>query len=288
MSVRTVIVGTDGAASSSATVEWAAREAGRRGASLRIVHILEWNDEESRESAGNSYVERVWAASDSLTATAARRAREVAPEIAIRSDTLIGHPAARILELARDAELIVLGSRGRGGFAGLRLGSVSLRVATHAPCPVAVVRGTPVAGAPVFAGIHGSPATDHVLETAFEAAVARAAALVVVRAFAPAKQPWAPPDQDDVERDRIEEQLAPWRQKFPDVPVEIRLAHETVAATLENASAEGQLMIVGSHSRGVVRGALLGSTGLHLLQHAACPVLITRPLNADPGSPQIR
>ena len=70
--------------------------------------------------------------------------------------------------------------------------------------------------------------------------------------------------------------------------MEIRLAHETVAATLEGASAEGQLMIVGSHGRGVVRGALLGSAGVHLLQHAACPVLITRPLNADPGSPQIR
>lgn len=61
---------------------------------------------------------------------------------------MIGHPAARLLADADDAELIVLGGRGHGGFAGLLLGSVSQRVATHAPCAVVVVRGRDDADGP--------------------------------------------------------------------------------------------------------------------------------------------
>lgn len=83
---------------------------------------------------GKTYVELAWTMANALTDEASRRAREIAPDLEVRAETVPGDPAGRLLELARDAELVVPGHRGRGGFAGLRLGSVSERVAKHAPC----------------------------------------------------------------------------------------------------------------------------------------------------------
>ena len=109
--------------------------------------------------------------------------------------------------------------------------------------------------------------------------------MVVVRSYAPAKQLWvasvrpadiATPAQDAAARALVEEQLAPWRGKFPEVSVEIRLTHDAIAPVLARAAAGARLLVVGSHGRGPIRGALLGSTGLHLLGHAECPVLIAR------------
>ncbi|GIF23364.1 nucleotide-binding universal stress UspA family protein [Actinoplanes tereljensis] len=277
MKSRAVVVGTTGNAVSTAVVDWAADEARYRRLPLRIVHILEWDSGQAPESGSGSYVERVWSAAAAATNATAARARDIAPGLEITADTLAGHPAGRLLELARDAELVVLGHRGSGGFAGLLLGSVSLRVAAHAPCPVAVVRGLPNRDGPISAGVDGSPATAQVLETAFAAAAARAARLVVVRAFAPAMQPW-PAELKQAEAARLEEQLKSERQRFPGVPVEIQLTHRSITSVLVSASVDAQLVIVGSRGRGALRAALLGSTGRHVLQHAQCPVLVARPL----------
>ncbi|MCU7724897.1 universal stress protein [Actinoplanes sp. KI2] len=283
MSPRAIVVGVAG--SGNLIINWAAREARLQRRPLRIAHVLEWDADEAREASGSTYVERVWSASAAITDAAVRQARDAEPEVDVTADTLVGQPAARLLELAREAELMVVGYRGRGGFAGLRLGSVSQQVATQAPGPVVVVRGTPRPDGPVVAGVDRSPAADQVLDAAFTAAAARGAGLVVVRSYAPAMQVWvasirpaevATPEQDAAARTLVEEQLAPWRGKFPDVPVEIRLTRDAIAPVLVGAAAEAQLVVVGSHGRGPIRGALLGSTGLHLLRHAECPVLVAR------------
>jgi Universal stress protein family len=102
------------------------------------------------------------------------QAREAAPGLQIERSTLIGHAATRLLAMAEDAELLVVGNRVRGGFTSLLLGSVGQRVCTHASCPVVVVRGrADVANGPVVVGVDDSPAADHVLETAFDAASRR-------------------------------------------------------------------------------------------------------------------
>ena len=273
MKHRAIVVGTAGAGSGNTAVAWAAEEARLRRLPLRFVLVLEWDAAEAREAGGSTYVERVWAASTATTDAAIRCARDIAPEADVTADSLVGHPAARLLEIALDAELMVLGYRGRGGFAGLRLGSVGQRVATHAACPVTVARGQASADGPVVAGVDDSPAADHVLATAFAAAVTRAARLTIIRSLAS--------DRDAAEHVLAEEQLAPWREKFPDVAVETLLTHDGVAPTLVSASSRAQLVIVGSRGRGTIRGALLGSTGLHLLQHADCPVLVAHPYAGD-------
>ncbi|MCM4084851.1 universal stress protein [Paractinoplanes hotanensis] len=261
-----VLVGIDGAAPAEAALDWAVDEARRRRAPLRIVHVLEWKPVASHELSGQTYVEVIWASGNALVGAAARRAREIAPELAVRSDTLLGHPAEILTDATRDAQLLVLGHRGRGGFAGMLLGSVSERVAGHASCPVAVVRGRSAPDGPVVVGIDDSPAAEYVLGSAFEAAAIRASRLVVVRT----------PERAPADTTLIEQDLAPWREKYPNVAVEARLTCAAPAAALVEASNGARLVVVGSRGRGPVRAALLGSTGLHLLRQAACPVLIAR------------
>jgi nucleotide-binding universal stress UspA family protein len=165
------------------------------------------------------------------------------------------------------------------------LGSVSRRVATHARCPVVVVRGRDDAEGPVAAGVDDSPAADLVLDAAFTQASAYGCGVVVVRSYLPAVPLWLreaatdidTPDQDAGERARLDQQLAPWRAKYPDVPVEVVLTHTSPAGALVEASRRARLVVVGSRGHGVVAGTLLGSAGLQLLHHAECPVYIARP-----------
>jgi nucleotide-binding universal stress UspA family protein len=286
MRTNAVIVGTDGTESSKTAVRWAAREAQRRNLPLRVMHAFDWEWREARYDMSQEYLDIPRKQAEGVTENSVYEARMVAPRLEIEGDPVVGHAAARLLADDGDAALMVLGSRGRGGFAGLLLGSVSQRVATHASCPVVVVRGRGDAEGPVVAGVDDSAMADLVLETAFDQASARGGTLTVVRAFLPALPLWLgnvraadvrTPGQDEIERARLEEQLAPWRDKFPGIRVEVVLTHDSVAGALVEASKHARLVVVGSRGHGVIAGTLLGSAGLQLLQHADCPVYIARP-----------
>ncbi|SNY59113.1 universal stress protein [Paractinoplanes atraurantiacus] len=281
-----IVVGTDGTDCGTSAVEWAAAEALRRRAPLHIVHAFDWDWTESRLDIGNEYIDVARLLAEGVVSAAHDRARALAPELEIETDTLIGHAAARLVEVSRGAQLLVVGSRGRGGFAGLLLGSVSQRMATHAPCPVVVVRGHAMPDGPVVVGADDSAGTDHVLEHAFEAAATREASLTVVRSYLPVIPLWLAdvrpadvdtPSQDADERARLDELLTPWITKYPQVKVDVVLTHDSAAAALVAASATAQLVVIGSHGHGVIGGALLGSAGFPLLHHAKCPVLVVRP-----------
>lgn len=288
MRTRDIIVGTDGTPSGEAAVRWAAREADRRHLPLRIVHAFDWEWREARYDTSGEYLDFARRVAAAVTATAFEQAREVAPHVKIEVDTLLGHAASELLAVADDAELMVLGNRGRGGFSSLLLGSVSQRVAVQARCPVVIVRGRgDVTDGPIAVGVDDSAAADHVLETAFEAAASRGCALALIRIYLPSIPLWLrnvpatdvdTPDQDAEERARLEELVAPWRAKYPDVPVETMLSHDSAATVLVGVSHGAQLVIVGSHHHGAVASAMLGSTGMQLLHHADCPVYIARPL----------
>ena len=117
------------------------REASRRHALLRIVHVFDWEWTSARYDAGSEYLDVARRLADAVDGAGdesgpSRRTRDQA-----RDRRPHRQPAPRLLEVAEDAALVVLGNRGRGGFASLLLGSVSQRVATHAPCPVVIVRG---------------------------------------------------------------------------------------------------------------------------------------------------
>ncbi len=287
MRTKEILVGTDGTTASQAAVQWAALEAQRRQRILRIVHVFDWEWRSARYGGSTEYIDVSRKLADAVVADASAQAQAVAPQVRLELDTLIGNPAPRLLAAADGTDMVVLGSRGRGGFASLLLGSVSQRVATHAPCPVVVVRGRGnVAEGPVAVGVDDSPAAENVLATAFEAAAGRGAALAVIRTYLPPPPLWtagvpvagfSTPEEDAVERQRVEELLAPWRQKHPEIDVDVMVSHGSTAAVLTGVSRGAQLVVVGSHGHGGVAGALLGSTGIQLLHHADCPVLIARP-----------
>jgi len=286
MNTRAIVVGTDGTDSSTAAVRWAAREAHRRRQPLRVIHAYEADWAEARYAAGSEYYDIIRSAAETVAADAVDQARAAAPQVKVVGQAIIGQPVASLLEQAERADLIVLGCRGRGGFSGLLLGSVSQRVATHASSAAVVVRGDadPPAGS-VAVGVDDAPNAVHVLETAFVEAAGRDAALVVVRSHLPVLPHWpadvlaqetATQEQDEAELARLKDQLAPWRGKYPDVPVKIVLTHDSAASALVDASKHAQIVVVGSRGRGLLAGALLGSTGLQLLHHAHCPVYLDR------------
>ncbi|GLY06303.1 universal stress protein [Actinoplanes sp. NBRC 101535] len=284
MSQRTVIVATDGTDSSRAAVRWAAGEAQLRGAVLRIAHVIDWEWAEARYDFGGDHFAVARHMAETVARAGAALARDAAPGVTTETDVLVGNPAARLLAESDSAELLVVGSRGRGGFASLLLGSVSQRVAVQASCPVVVVRGRgDVTDGPVVVGYDDSSTADHVLRSAFELASARGCGIDVIRARLPMLGVYpigavtvTTPEEDAAERSHLDEQLEPWRAKYPDVPVRTRLSFDTAAAVLTSASQAGRIVVVGSHGHRAIAGALLGSTGLQLLHHADCPVYLDR------------
>lgn len=283
---ETIVVATDGTGSSRAAVRWAAREADRRGVALRVLHVLDGEWAEAHHEFGDDRVAPARKAAEGIARGGVALAHEISPGLPCAIDVLIGNPVARLIAATADAGLLVLGSRGRGGFASLMLGSVSQRVAVHAHCPVAVIRGRgDVTTGSVAVGFDESPRAEQVLCTAFEQAAARGTGLTVIRTYLPvlplylagvAAADVSTAEQAAIERDRFERQLTPWREKFPDVAVEALLSQDSAAAVLNSVSHSAQLVVVGSRGHGTIAGTLLGSTGLQLLHHADCPVLLDR------------
>jgi nucleotide-binding universal stress UspA family protein len=108
MPTRIIVVGVDGSDTSLAAVRWAAREAQRREAVLRIVHAFDWEWHAARYSVGGEFLEAARRHADTVAATAARDARAAAPAIHVQPHAAIGDPVPQLLDGAADAELLVL------------------------------------------------------------------------------------------------------------------------------------------------------------------------------------
>jgi nucleotide-binding universal stress UspA family protein len=128
-----IVVGVDGSENANRALEWAAVQAERTGALLEI---------HAAYGAGNVLFppSEVEGAMRRLVENATKQARHVAPQVGTRAVTDKGPPAPALIEASDDADLLVVGSRGLGGFRGLLLGSVSQQCSTHARCPVVVVQ----------------------------------------------------------------------------------------------------------------------------------------------------
>jgi nucleotide-binding universal stress UspA family protein len=134
-----IVVGVDGSEESKETLRFALEEARRRHTKVHVVHAFtQW---EPIPGTGESEQDR---SPQEREAWLAALVREVVGEVAdvdIGQSTVEDDPAPALLAAAQSAELLIVGSRGHGGFAGLLLGSVSQQCAHHAPCPVVIVRG---------------------------------------------------------------------------------------------------------------------------------------------------
>jgi nucleotide-binding universal stress UspA family protein len=143
-----VVVGVDGSAGSLAALRWAAQEAGLRDIGVHVV--MAWQRQRAYGSANVFGVgmDPTFDTEESLAATAAQEATRLAEETSKEHDvpmtweTVEGHPAAALLAVVEDEDILVVGSRGHGGFVSALLGSVSQHVVTHARCPVVVIPGS--------------------------------------------------------------------------------------------------------------------------------------------------
>ena len=143
MAAKPIVAGTDGSEESLRAVDWAAREATLRGAPLRIVSaatLLPRMVPRAGSAEYDDVTDVLVKDRDRALAAAAERAAKMAPGLLIDTDQLTGAPAEAVTESGAGALMLVVGSRGRGAFTAMLLGSVSRYAATHASCPVVVVR----------------------------------------------------------------------------------------------------------------------------------------------------
>ncbi|MBO3085675.1 universal stress protein [Cellulomonas fengjieae] len=266
-----IVVGYDGSPQAQQALAWAAQEARRERRALRLVHVGE-GDGQSLDAA----VERV---------------RSEAPGVEVTADVEADRSVPRaLIRLSSDAHLLVVGSRGRGGFEGLLLGSVSSAVAAHAHCPVVVVRQVPDASStsgvrPVVVGVDGSPTSVRAIDLAFDQASWRNAPLVAVHAWdLPAMMgpvpPWTLEEVEQLlvtEKAVVAESLAGHADRYPDVKVETVVQLGAPAPVVLDAASDAQLLVVGSRGRGGFGGLLLGSVSQVVVSHASCPVVVVQP-----------
>jgi nucleotide-binding universal stress UspA family protein len=285
---RTIVVGYDQSPSSDRALAQAGREAAWRDGRVTVVTGFHW----IAVAAPVAYVpvdveSSLKDAADKAAADGVQWLRQRYPGMAVDSATVSGPTAAALAEASRDADLLVLGNRGRGGFAGLLLGSVSLRALTLASCPTMIVRGSPrePADSIVLALDIESPA-EEVIEFAFAEASLREARLRVVSVWDLDWDRVTDATDDDILdeakahatadiREALERLLNPWQAKFPSVRLAIEVADGPPGAALTGLTADTDLIIAGAHRRGDGHLGMRPGPIVHTLLHNAhCPVVV--------------
>ncbi|MBC3193447.1 universal stress protein [Pseudonocardia sp. C8] len=278
-----VVVGVDGSQPSLDAVRWAAREAAEQHADLLLVHAFDVAGLYADSAAApmlDDVEERLREEADEILGAARDAAAEIAPGVSVRTRTAREAPAAALIEESRTALLVALGHAGHGAL-GYALGSVTLTVASHAECPVVVVRGTVQEG-PVVVGVDNGPLSETALAHAFAAASAHHTGLVALHAWHDGKSPalraaGAFDRLLEAEERALAERLAGWSDRYPDVAVERVIERSEPGRALAEHSKAARLVVVATRGRGGFTGLLLGSTGLSLIQRAHCPVLLAGP-----------
>ncbi|WP_436971361.1 universal stress protein [Micromonospora vinacea] len=278
-----ILVGYDGSTDASVALGWAVEEARHSGQPVRLAYVFEWLTVASW--VGPGVAPGVWPDDtarrqvEDLVRRAAADATAANPGLRIVGEVYDGPPALVLQERSAEAGMLVLGSRGHGGFGGLLAGSTAVSVAAHAHCPVVVVRdgagsaATDPSSGPVVVGVDGSAPSLVALGFAAERAAQRRLPLRVLHAWTPG--PGGAAGVPD-ERAAVEQALEPWRRTFPELAVTVDLVSTSPAAMLIEASRDARLIVVGSRGRGGLAGMLLGSVSQQLIQHAACPVAVVR------------
>lgn len=278
-----VVVGVDGSEPSLRALDVAAEEAGRRGAELELIYAAAW-PRRSAVPVTPSDEERIQLDAAVVVDSAGERARERVPGLPVVGSVLTESLAADALVRAtRTAAVTVVGTRGHGGFTGLLVGSVSLRVASHCQGPLLVVGGSGRDGGrgTVLAGLH-TEADEPAVRFGFEEAARRGSALRVLHAWYQPRIPGRfhlPPREAAAARtsasELVRKTVAPISTDHPGVRVSAEELSGSPAGTLIEASRAADVVVLAVHRRQEPRlGLHLGSVAHALLHHAYCPVLL--------------
>lgn len=284
---RPIAVGVDGSPESLAAADWAAREATIRGLPLRIVHAWLWQtidvpvvqDRDTQTQSANAVVR------EAETQLAGRY-----PDLSVSAEVVPDTAVPALLAANEQAEMLVLGSRGHGALVGFMLGSYGQQVIAAATRPVVSVRahaedaGEPEGAEIVVGQQGGAEDSDAVLGFAFEAAAVRGATVRAVRAWSlPPVFAYSPGSMyladeagglEPFEKKALEQALAPWRERFPDVPVIEHVEIGSAGEVLLSAASRARLLVVGRRVRRSGIGTRIGSVAHAALHHATCPVAV--------------
>ncbi len=290
MKHRGVVVGADGSASAKAAIRWAARDASMRKLPLTVVHanavstvaaaMVSWPAGEIPQQV----LEQEEADARAILADAvavAKGSLDDATGLTVTDEVFFGWPVPTLIDVSKEAQMVVVGCRGRTGLRRALLGSVSSGLIHHARCPVAIVHDedAPSTRLPVLVGIDGSRASEAATAIAFDEASLRGADLVALHVWSDADMPAFSMDWTDVlaaARRTLSERLAGWQERYPDVEVTTLVEFEGPARQLLTQSDRAQLVVVGSHGRGGFAGMLLGSVSAALAAAARVPVIVAR------------
>jgi nucleotide-binding universal stress UspA family protein len=286
-----VLAGIDGSECAAAAAEWAAREAALRGVPLRLLQAA---PRLSGTTVPGPALERLQRMGAQLVDRTVGDLVARHPDLEVTGEQADEPPAIALLGAARDAGLLVVGTRGTGGFQDLAVGSVALRMAAAAPCPVVLVppptstfadgtsvtRGTGL----IVLGFDAHRPAGEAADFAFGAADARTARLRVVQAWAlPAEsvsaRTFVVTEEDratweDQEVLGLSDALRPWQEKYSRVAVATDLMLLHAAEALLNASRGADLLVVGRRTDPRAAEGRLGPVAHAVLHHARCPVAV--------------
>lgn len=261
-----IVVAVDGSEHAARALDWATDQAHLEGRELVVVH-----------AAGEPDLARA------IVHEAVDTVRNQRPELTVTALPVVGDPREVLVELATHAHLVVMGSRGRGVLRTMLLGSVSSAVSKHATCPVVVCRpasqGSGARG--VVVGADGTPESLPVIELAFQQASLRRLPLTVVHVYwdvaavvAGMRGTAVDASAEDDLRVLLAESVAGLAEKYPDVKVDLRLAHGLIDEVLTNLGDEWGLVVVGRQPLDVSERLVSGSIATAVVERARSTVIV--------------
>ncbi|GAA1876982.1 universal stress protein [Actinomadura bangladeshensis] len=273
-----IVAGTDGSDGSARALDWAAAEATLRERPLKIVHTVGGRPYEKAPVARDEAAASMARAGRMLLGAAVEHVQERWPGLATTTTLASGEPWRALSAQSEEAFELVLGSRGQGGFAGLALGSTSLRMAERSTIPVVIVREGAFDDGDILVGVDPVRDVGAILDYAFDAAESHHARLRVVHAWQTLATFIAAgyADAEQIEAELRKEVMAacrPLRRRHREVDVVVDIVLEHPVAALSKASRTARLLVVGAHDWRW-SSPQLGSVSHGVLHHAQCPVAI--------------
>ncbi|MFD1546069.1 universal stress protein [Nonomuraea guangzhouensis] len=283
---RPILVGYDDSSESRQALHWAVEEARLRGLPLLVCHAWHWPY--ALRPVPHEVLAQIEQVALSVVNDGVRQARNLAPEIDAQPLLGRGTPSAVLLEAAREAEVTVLGSRGQGGFDGLRMGSAAVQVPAHSVRPVIIVRPLPSPSSRqirIVVGVDGSPASRAALDFALEEAAMRGGTVTAMCCWGDCgSSSWQDPlpfvDSHALRRGaeaRFHEVASQLARRHPDVPVTTEFVTERPQRALIDSAKDATLLVLGSRGNEAPACLLLGPVTQTALLEAWCPVAITPP-----------